>query len=62
MTARRKKPISELDTRTSGGLVRRTVYLPPEFAERLRDLSERLYRAESDLIREAIREYLERQA
>jgi predicted transcriptional regulator len=28
--------------------------------ERLRDLAERLYRSESDLIRDAIREYLDR--
>lgn len=62
MSPRRKKPIDQLDTRTPGGLIRRNVYLPPELAEQLRELSEELYRPESDLIREAIREYLERRA
>ncbi len=58
--AKRRKPIDQLDTKTTGGLIRRNTYLPPELAERLRDLAERLYRAESDLIREAISEYLDR--
>jgi len=59
MAARKSKKISEVKSRSSGGLVRRVVYLPPELAERLQERSDRLYRAESDLIREAIREYLE---
>lgn len=58
--AKRRKPIDQLDTKTTGGLIRRNTYLPPELAERLRDLAERLYRSESDLIRDAIREYLAR--
>lgn len=60
--AKRRKPIRQLDTKTAGGLIRRTTYLPPEMAEQLRKLSERFYRPESDLIRDAIREYLERRA
>jgi len=60
MPDRRKKPIDQIGTTTAGGLIRRNVYLPPEYAEKLRALSERLYRSESDLIRDAIREYLER--
>lgn len=58
--AKKRKPIHQLDTKTAGGLIRRTTYLPPELAEHLRRLSERLYRPESDLIRDAIREYLDR--
>ena len=58
MSSGRKKPIDQLDTTTPGGLIRRNVYLPRDLAEQLRELSERLYRPESDLIREAIREYL----
>lgn len=60
MAARKSKPISDVKAKTPGGLVRRVVYLPPELAEQLRDLSQRLYRPESDLIREAVRELLAR--
>ncbi len=56
----KKKPIRELETKTAGGLVRRTTYLPVQMAEGLRQLSEGLVRPESDLIREAVREYLHR--
>jgi metal-responsive CopG/Arc/MetJ family transcriptional regulator len=62
MAARKAKKVPELKTRTSGGLIRRVVYLPPELAEQLQDLARRRYRAESDLIREAVREYVERQS
>lgn len=61
MAARKAKKIPEVKSRTPGGLIRRVVYLPPELAELLQDLSARRYRAESDLIREAVREYLERE-
>lgn len=45
---------------TSGGLVRKVVYLPPEVEEELRDLAHGLRRTESDLIREAVAEHLQR--
>ena len=61
MAARKAKKIPEVKSRTPGGLIRRVVYLPPELAEQLQSLAERRYRAESDLIREAVREYVERQ-
>ena len=60
MAARKSKRIPEVKSRTPGGLIRRVVYLPPELAEQLQDFSTRRYRPESDLVREAIREYLER--
>ena len=60
MAARKSKRIPDVKSRTPGGLIRRVVYLPPELAEQLREFAERRYRPESDLIREAIREYLER--
>jgi predicted DNA-binding protein len=53
-----KKPVRELETKTAGGLVRRTTYLPVTMAEGLRRLSEGVVRPESDLIRDAVREYL----
>jgi predicted DNA-binding protein len=56
----KKKPVREIETRTAGGLVRRTTYLPVPMAEGLRQLSEGLVRPESDLIRDAVREYLQR--
>ncbi len=56
----KKKPVREIETRTAGGLVRRTTYLPVRMAEGLRKLSEGLVRPESDLIRDALREYLRR--
>lgn len=62
MAARKAKKISDVKSKTPGGLIRRVVYLPPELAEQLQDLAERRYRAESDLIREAVREYVERQS
>lgn len=62
MAARKAKKIPEVKSRTPGGLIRRVVYLPPELAEQLQDLAERRYRAESDLIREAVREYVERES
>ncbi len=60
MAARKSKRIPDVKSRTPGGLIQRVVYLPPELAEHLRDFAARRYRAESDLVREAIREYLER--
>lgn len=62
MAARKAKKIPEVKSKTPGGLIRRVVYLPPELAEQLQDLAERRYRAESDLIREAVREYIERES
>lgn len=62
MAARKAKKIPEVKSKTPGGLIRRVVYLPPELAEQLQDLAERRYRAESDLIREAVREYVERES
>jgi metal-responsive CopG/Arc/MetJ family transcriptional regulator len=60
MSPRKRKPLDKLGTTTPGGLIRRNVYLPRELVEQLQALSERLYRPESDLIREAVREYLAR--
>jgi predicted DNA-binding protein len=45
---------------TSGGLRRKVVYLPPEAEAELREAAHRLERTESDLLREALREYLDR--
>lgn len=61
MAARKAKKILEVRSKTPGGLIRRVAYLPPELAEQLQDLARRRYRAESDLIREAVREYVDRQ-
>lgn len=60
MSPRQRKPVDKIGTVTPGGLIRRNVYLPRELVVQLQALSERLYRPESDLIREAVREYLER--
>jgi len=61
MAARKAKNIPDIKSRTPGGLIRRVVYLPPELAELLQDLAERRCRAEADLIREAVREDIERE-
>lgn len=61
MAARRAKKVPQVKSRTPGGLIRRVVYLPPELAQELQDLAERRFRAESDLIREAVREFVERE-
>ena len=45
---------------TSGGLVRTVLYLPEAMKEELRDLAHRERRSESDVLREALRAYLER--
>lgn len=45
---------------TPGGLVRKCCYLDPEEADRLRLLAFRLERSESDILREAIGELLDR--
>lgn len=43
---------------TSGGLLRKRVYLPPEMEAELRELAYRERRSESDILREALQEYL----
>ena len=45
---------------TAGGLRRKVVYLPPEVEEQLRAAAYRLERTESDLLRQAIQEFLKR--
>jgi predicted transcriptional regulator len=45
---------------TRGGLVRKSVYLPPELEKELREAAHRLERSESEMLREALREYLDR--
>jgi hypothetical protein len=45
---------------TSGGLVRKCCYLDPEEARRLRRAAFDLERSESDLMREAVMELLDR--
>jgi predicted transcriptional regulator len=54
MVKRRPKPM------TPGGLVRKCAYLDPEEADRLRRIAFRLERSESDLMREALAELLDR--
>lgn len=56
MTKARPKPT------TSGGLVRKCCYLDPEEAGRLRKAAFELERSESDLMREAISDLLDRLA
>jgi Arc/MetJ-type ribon-helix-helix transcriptional regulator len=48
--------------RTPGGLVRTVLYLPEELKEALRDLAHRERRSESDVLRQALRELLDRLA
>jgi hypothetical protein len=43
---------------TPGGLIRKVAYLEPEAAAELRELAHRIERPESDLIREAVRDFL----
>lgn len=45
---------------TSGGLVRKSTYLDPEDARRLRRAAFELERSESDLLREAVVDLLDR--
>lgn len=56
MTERRKGKYAK----TPGGLRRKPVYLEAEVEAELRDVAHRLERSESDLIRQAVREFLER--
>lgn len=45
---------------TPGGLIRLIAYLTPEQEEELRNMAHERRRAKSDLIREAVAEYLRR--
>lgn len=43
---------------TTGGLRRKVVYLPPEIEEALRDLAHEERLSESELVRQALQEFL----
>jgi hypothetical protein len=45
---------------TRGGLVRTVLYLPESLKEELREFAHQERRSESDVLREALREYMDR--